>query len=393
MQIDSHDISFRTTHSRHEKHTRRETFTFATRHRRSRIQTTTDGDGNTEVNSRTRHVRPDRVEISEQGKKASESGSEREDDPFELTSKQKMELQLIRMMFDQLLEGNFEDLDPETFLEKIERAAEGEEESEDETKPEEADTGESDGQPGSNRDNGADFGFSYEYHERHVESEKLTFAAEGRIKTADGREINFSTDLNISRSFFRETSVNIQGGNAKLVDPLVVNYGGKAAELSQRHFSFDLNADGVDEEIASLEPGSGFLARDVNRNGRIDDGSELFGPETGHGFRELAEHDADKNRFIDGGDPIYDQLMLMTSSLSGERTLISLEEAGVGAIFLGSTDTEFSYKNPTDNALQGQLKRTGVFVDSDGQVGTVQQIDLASSNPPAEPEDSGRPGE
>jgi hypothetical protein len=377
VEIDKHNISFRTAHSRTEKHTVEETFVFATRNGRSRLERTTDDQGNTDV-SRQTHIQPDRVEVSEEGKKASESKESEESDEFELTAKQRMELELIYAAFQQIDEGNFEFLDPEEFLEKMEKAKDGELGSKDgkqSSAPEESNRGQ-----GTDRGEGANFGFSYNYEETHYESEKLTFGAEGSIQTADGEKISFDMDMNISREFFEKTSVSIQGGNAKLIDPLVVNFDGKAAELSETTFSFDINADGAKESISKLKPGSGFLALDKNGNGEIDDGSELFGPRTGKGFEELAEYDGDRNRFIDEGDEVFDDLMLMTANHSGEQSLISLEEAGVGAIFLGSADTEFSYKTGTDNTLQGQLDRSGVFIGEDGSVGSVQKINMADQS-------------
>lgn len=379
MEIDQHNISFRTAHSETEKHTRKETFVFATRNGRQRVQRTTDGDGDTEVN-RQSHIQPDRVEVSEEGREASESEKaekSKKAGKFELTVKQKMELKLIHAAFSQISEGDFEFLDPEEFLEAMEQASKG---KLGEGNGNSGESSDSSGHPPAEADRGegANFGFSYEYEETHYESEKLSFAAEGSIRTKDGKEISFNMDMNISREFFEKTSISIQGGNARLLDPLVVNFDGSAAELSEQNFSFDINVDGVEENIAKLKPGSGFLALDKNGNGKIDDGSELFGPESGKGFEELAEYDGDKNRFIDEGDEVFDDLMLMTANHSGEQSLISLKEAGVGAIFLGSADTEFSYKTQSENKLQGQLDRTGVFLGEDGSVGSVQKINMAA---------------
>lgn len=39
---------------------------------------------------------------------------------------------------------------------------------------------------------------------------------------------------------------------------------------------FDFRGDGFSEAVEALNPGSALLARDLNRNGNIDDGGELF---------------------------------------------------------------------------------------------------------------------
>jgi hypothetical protein len=48
-----------------------------------------------------------------------------------------------------------------------------------------------------------------------------------------------------------------------LIDPFVVNFDGRASELSNMNFSFDLDSDGVKEDVPMIRPGSGFLALDL----------------------------------------------------------------------------------------------------------------------------------
>lgn len=64
-----------------------------------------------------------------------------------------------------------------------------------------------------------------------------------------------------------------------------------AASLTERDFAFDIDLDGHADQIAFVGTGSGFLALDRNGDGEINDGSELFGPESGDGFAELAAYD------------------------------------------------------------------------------------------------------
>lgn len=56
-------------------------------------------------------------------------------------------------------------------------------------------------------------------------------------------------------------------------------------------------------------------------NGKIDDGSELFGARTGNGFNELAKYDSDNNHFIDAGDPVFSNLAFYQKIL---RVVMSL---------------------------------------------------------------------
>ena len=47
--------------------------------------------------------------------------------------------------------------------------------------------------------------------------------------------------------------------------------------ISDQKFKFDINADGKEDDISFVGKGSGFLALDKNGDGKINDGSELFG--------------------------------------------------------------------------------------------------------------------
>ncbi|BHH85730.1 hypothetical protein [Desulforhopalus sp. 52FAK] len=220
------------------------------------------------------------------------------------------------------------------------------------------------------------FGMVYDYHESHYEYEKTEFQSAGVIKTEDGREIDFNVSLSMSREFYSEQNVNIRAGDA-LKDPLVVNFSGGAAEVTQRDFHFDIDADGQSDQIGFVGPGSGFLALDKNGDGEINDGSELFGALSGDGFADLAEYDTDGNNWIDENDDIYDSLRIWARDQLGEEQLMGLGQAGVGAFYLGHVETLFSV-NDSDNVMLGQVKETGLAVMETGQVVTMQQLDLVA---------------
>lgn len=212
-----------------------------------------------------------------------------------------------------------------------------------------------------------------EVSQTYQEKEKVAFSAQGIVKTADGREINLDISFNMSRSFtqhfeYREMMV-------QTIDPLVINFNAPNASLSQEKMEFDLDADGNADSISFVGSGSGFLALDLNEDGEINDGRELFGPQTGNGFNELAQYDSDNNGWIDENDPIYDRLRIWTKNENGDLELLALGEKGVGAIYLGNISTEFAYKDD-NNQTDGQLRSSGVFLNENGTAGTIQQIDL-----------------
>ncbi|MCC5810009.1 MAG: hypothetical protein JJU06_06515, partial [Ectothiorhodospiraceae bacterium] len=201
------------------------------------------------------------------------------------------------------------------------------------------------------------------------------FQATGIVRTTDGQEIRIGIELGMSRTFMEETRISIRAGE-RLRDPLVINFDGNAAQLTETRFSFDLDADGREQQIAFLRPGSGFLAVDRSGSGGIDDGSELFGPLTGDGFAELRAYDEDGNNWIDAGDSIYDKLRIWTRDDQGNDRLLALGEVGIGAIYLGNAATPFDLRD-SENNLQGRIQSTGIWIGEDGRAGTVQHVDLA----------------
>lgn len=208
----------------------------------------------------------------------------------------------------------------------------------------------------------------------------LQVGATGIIKTAD-KEINLDLNFNLSQSFVRQNfSISQQLVSFRLVDPLVISLSGELPSLDENAtFSFDIDSDGELDQISQLMSGSGFLALDKNGNGTIDDGSELFGAKTGDGFGELGAYDEDGNGWIDENDSIFAGLRVWLNDSAGSR-LIALGEAGVGAIFLGSTHSGFELKNSSDETL-GVLQKSGVFLFENGSAGAISHIDIAKQTP------------
>ncbi|MBS3954881.1 MAG: hypothetical protein KGZ88_18160 [Methylomicrobium sp.] len=221
-------------------------------------------------------------------------------------------------------------------------------------------------------------GFGFEYHrvETVYEAEQTAFSAKGIVNTADGKALHLSVHLTMSREYFEQNEFSIRLGDAVMKDPLVLNFNDQAAQLTDTKFSFDIDSDGTEDQIAFVRSGSGFLVIDKNRDGSVNNGQELFGAVSGDGFAELAAHDDDSNLWIDENDGIYKDLRIWTKDEQGRDTLSTLAEKEIGAIYLGQTSTGFSLKN-SQNQLYGQIKSTGLFLNENGSAGTVQQIDLA----------------
>ena len=98
--------------------------------------------------------------------------------------------------------------------------------------------------------------------EHVAESERTDVGARGRVRTADGREIEFSLGLAMCRDFSR-SQVSVERGRIEFKDPLVLNFDGRATELADTCFSFDLDADGQADVLQPRQPGFADLAADI----------------------------------------------------------------------------------------------------------------------------------
>jgi Ca2+-binding RTX toxin-like protein len=88
-------------------------------------------------------------------------------------------------------------------------------------------------------------------------------------------------------------------------DPLVLDLDGDGLEsvaLGDQAVYFDTNGDVFGERTAWLSGDDGFLTLDRNGNGRIDDLSEMFGPQTGRGFQDLRLLDSNSDGAITAAD-------------------------------------------------------------------------------------------
>ncbi|MCK9162256.1 MAG: hypothetical protein RBQ81_07945 [Arcobacteraceae bacterium] len=224
--------------------------------------------------------------------------------------------------------------------------------------------------------NSSGFGAIITVNESYYEKQSIDFRASAIIKT-DKMDIAFDLNLSFSQEFYLEHNLSIAIGDANLLDPLVINYGGDLNgfdNISKNlHFMFDLNSDGNLDKIPLLKNGSGFLALDKNNNGIIDDGSELFGPQSGRGFEELKAYDSDNNNWIDENDYIFNNLKIWQIDEAGNNQIISLAEAGIGAIYLANITSEFSYKQSVDKQT-AQLANNSIFLKENGSAGIISEV-------------------
>lgn len=208
------------------------------------------------------------------------------------------------------------------------------------------------------------------------ETESTSFSTVGTVRTADGREINFNVNVGMSREFQEYYRDDLELAGFTMCDPLVINLDTDAAQLQDQTFYFDIDTDGEPDEISKLGSGSGYLALDKNGDGSINDGSELFGTTSGNGFADLAKYDEDGNGWIDENDTVWEKLRIWTKDEKGNDVLYRLADKGVGAICLQNVSTDFTQKGAGGQTL-GAVRSTGVFLYENGNVGTVQHVDVA----------------
>ncbi len=134
------------------------------------------------------------------------------------------------------------------------------------------------------------------------------------------------------------------------VSPLVLDFSGAkmiaTTSISQSNVRFDLNADGVAEKSGWVNGStSAFLALDLNGNGSIDNGHELFGNATkvetsgksaANGFLGLAQYDKNNDGRIDTKDAVFGKLTVWfdknNNGVSEKGEVQTLAEAGVTAV-------------------------------------------------------------
>ncbi len=352
MEITASRIALTSSHERVERHIRRESLQVTVETPRRFVRDATETEGELSLSPQARRLQPVSVEAK------LESAN--------FTASDALEISLIKAILERLTGREIRLFRPEDIHDA---QAEGElannaealrEAHEQENRPEQR----------------LGWSLSYDRYESHYEAERATVSAEGVIQTADGREITFSVEVAMSREFLRESALSLRAGDAvRLKDPLVINFGGHAAELTVERFAFDLDLDGRTDQVRFVGPGSGFLALDRNDDGTINDGSELFGARSGDGFRELTRFDEDGNGWIDESDSIYDRLRIWSRDVNGNDRLVGLGDKGIGALYLGHIESAFALKD-ADNALQGAVRSTGLYVRENGSAGTVQQLDL-----------------
>lgn len=178
-----------------------------------------------------------------------------------------------------------------------------------------------------------------------------------------------------------------------VADPLVLDFDGDGFETLSVNEGvyFDEDSKGLAEKTAWVSPDDALLAMDINGNGMIDDGSELFGTSTkltdgstaGSGFQALSQYDSNGDGIIDESDELYSKLLIWhdknSDGVSQDSELISLKNAGIKTISLNIDNT--AGRNISVVTYEdGTTTKLGEF-DFDAQYyNTIEKTDIEVSD-------------
>ncbi|WP_041245445.1 putative Ig domain-containing protein [Geotalea uraniireducens] len=147
---------------------------------------------------------------------------------------------------------------------------------------------------------------------------------------------------------------------------------------------FDHNNDRIATTTGWIKSDDGLLARDINGNGKIDSGLELFGDQTklsngltaSNGFSALRDLDANNDGKFDPNDPAFGELRiwrdLNQDGNSQAEELTTLSDAGVAYIDLAAVNRNV-WQNGNTIASESTLTK------EDGSTATIAEVNLANN--------------
>ncbi|MBC3873681.1 calcium-binding protein [Undibacterium flavidum] len=177
-------------------------------------------------------------------------------------------------------------------------------------------------------------------------------------------------------------------------DPLALDLDGDGIETNNtggngQPILFDHDADGVKTGTGWLRPDDAWLALDINGNGKIDNGRELFGVDTllksgtfaQNGFAALADNDVNLDGKIDQLDPIFANLKvwrdLNQDGISQVNELSSLAQNKIASISLGARQEFINLGNGNVQTAAGSFTREDGSVQAAVELSsTIVNLDL-----------------
>ena len=177
----------------------------------------------------------------------------------------------------------------------------------------------------------------------------------------------------------------------RITSPIVLDLDGNGiATRSVADGSFfDYDGNGFAERTGWATSGDGLLVRDLNGDGIINNGTELFGDRTllksgetaANGFYALADLDDNRDGRLDSHDAAWSELRIWqdrnSDGITDAGELTTLDELGIAGIATGFSSTA------TTDSQGNQHLQQGWYTKTDGSSGRAEDIwfavDLAST--------------
>jgi T1SS-143 domain-containing protein len=166
-------------------------------------------------------------------------------------------------------------------------------------------------------------------------------------------------------------------------DPIILDldHNGIALTTLDNGVSFDINADGHQDKIAWTAGTDGILAYDVDGNGKIDNGSEIFSPHFAggtyvDGLAALATLDSNHDGKIDANDEAFSKLTIWQdlnhNGISDAGELSSLADHQIASLSLDA--------HASDSTINGQsILADGSYTLDDGSTGHFVEVAFDTS--------------
>jgi len=189
-----------------------------------------------------------------------------------------------------------------------------------------------------------------------------------------------STLLTTQLAMLSNDYTSVQVG-ALYVTPVVLDLNGDGIQTTsmQNGVSFDINNDGKADKTAWVARGDGLLVRDINGDGKINNGSELFGSSTvlgngktaADGYAAMKALDTNNDGVLDANDAAFGQLGVWVDNNGNGVTdageLKSLTDLGISSLSLNATKSD---QNNNGNLI-GLM---GSYTTTDGQTHTMGDV-------------------
>lgn len=168
--------------------------------------------------------------------------------------------------------------------------------------------------------------------------------------------------------------------------PLVVDLDGDGIETlgSGVGIYFDHDNNGFSEDTGWVGKDDGLLVRDINGNGQIDNGTELFGNNTllsngekaKNGFEALKELDSNNDNVFDPNDAAWNEVKVWkdgnSNGIVDDGELLTMEQAGITGVDLNYVD--HNYRDDHSDEHGNTCKQESTFSKADGSTGQVSDI-------------------